>query len=388
LKKSYGNNKFCEKSQFAALCSKSENPLFWKKSGGPFAFWTFLKCPFSVFWLQTFPKFLPFLIVALILKHTQNYVKRNKPELKYANIYMVKRHSRFNISIFYGIIVFIGIFIITYIYNTYTRSVEPFETNNLPRTIWIFWDSEELPDDINAIITNNKKILTEDWTINLVNTVNLNTYLSLDTFPKNYSSLSVQHKSDYIRLRLLQKYGGVWLDAGIIINSKSEFDNLFNVAKNSHADLLAFTLGEKDAYHKYHPFIENWFLIAPKNSKLINLWLAEFEKAITMGFDDYHNSIKDSTYICEKIKGFGTYLTMHKCLQVVLQTQCQTWEPTLILQRAEDTMFKLNGDCDWKEECIKNKFDNEADAVRQIPYMKFTGSQRKNGINFDKYFLA
>ena len=298
---------------------------------------------------------------------------------------MVKRHSRFNNSIIYGIIVFIGIFIITFIYNK--RSVEPFGSNRFPRTIWIFWDSEEMPNDINAIITNNKKILTEDWKINVVNTINLNTFLDRNTFPKNYSSLSVQHKSDYIRLRLLQKYGGVWLDASIVINSKSAFDNLFNMAEKSHADLLAFTLGEKETKHEYHPFIENWFLIAPKNSKLINLWLAEFEKAITMGFDDYDKHIKKSVNICEKISGFGTYLTMHKCLQSVLQTQCQSWKPTLILQRSEDTMFKLNDDCEWKEECIKNKFDNEPDALRQIPYMKFTGSQRKTGIDFDKYFL-
>jgi len=302
---------------------------------------------------------------------------------------MVKHHSRFNNALFYGIIVFTVLFIILFIANNYKRYVEAFDSQNeLPRTVWIFWDSEELPSDINAIITNNKKILTEDWTINLVNNVNLNTYLSANTFPLNYESLSVQAKSDYIRLMLLNKYGGVWLDASIVINSKSEFDKLFTMAEKSHADLLAFTLGDKETKHEYHPFIENWFLIAPKNSKIIRLWLAEFKKAIDMGFDDYDNHIKRTVDICEKIKGFGTYLTIHKCLQSVLQTQCETWKPTLILQRAEDTMFKLNGDCEWKEECIKNKFDNEPDAVRKIPYIKFTGLQRKVGVDFDKYFLV
>ena len=96
---------------------------------------------------------------------------------------MVKHHSRFNISIFYGIIVFVGIFIILFIANNYKRYVEAFDSQNeLPRTVWIFWDSEELPADINAIITNNKHILSEDWTINVVNTINLNTYLFLNLY--------------------------------------------------------------------------------------------------------------------------------------------------------------------------------------------------------------
>ena len=289
-----------------------------------------------------------------------------------------------NSFIFY--IILFGLLFIIYKYKYSNK--EAFETYNLPRTIWIFWDQAELPNDINAIIKNNKKILS-NFKFNVLNNQNLNTYLDTSRFPENYAALSVQAKSDFIRLNLLKKYGGVWMDAGIIINSSEEFERLFNECLNRQADLLAFTKTNNDDNSEYHPYIESWFLIAPQNSKLINLWLIEFEHAVNIGFDAYNKYIIDdlNVKICDGIKGFGTYLTMHMCLQTVLQKKLNGWKPILILESSEETMYKLHEYCRWNKECIVNKFENDIDDIKQIPYMKFNGDHRQYGIDFDKYFL-
>ena len=275
---------------------------------------------------------------------------------------------------------------LVYKYHYIRESFEPFEAYDLPRTIWIYWDQSELPNDINAIIKNNKNVL-DGWTINVLNSDNLNTYLDTASFPKNYDKLSIENKSDYIRLKLLEKNGGVWMDASIIINSKEDFENLFSECLKSNIDLMAFTLGNKDYSYNYHQYIENWFLVAPRNSKLINLWLIEFEKAIDMDFDKYIEFIQDDLHvkICDHIKSYGTYLTQHIALQTVLQKKLTNLKPTILLKSSEDTMFKLPTDCNWEKECIKNKFNNETENVKKIPYLKFIGSHRKYGMNFDNF---
>jgi len=257
----------------------------------------------------------------------------------------------------------------------------------LPRKIWIYWDSEELPKDISLIIDNNKKKLP-DWDIKVLNKNNLKQYLDIYAFPKTYDTLSLQHKADYIRLKLLSKYGGIWMDASIIINSKEEIENLYKQTLNNKIELTAFTLLEKDESYTYHQNIENWFLIAPLKSNIVALWLEEFEKAINIGFDDYKKYIKDDLQvkICDNINNFGIYLTQHSALQVVLQKRIiHPNVPKILLFKAEDSMLKLSVNCKWQKDCIKTNF-TDIEKTKEIPYIKFTRFEREYGLDFDKYF--
>lgn len=302
--------------------------------------------------------------------NTINYIKNNK--------------KLFLLILLILLVIIISCILIKYRNNkdTYTNNTEYI----LPKTIWMFWDKEELPNHISLIYNNNKKILN-DWDINLLNNNNIKDYLDFDSFQKNYESLAIQAKTDLIRLKLLNKYGGIWMDASIIINSKTEFEKMFNDTVNNKVELSAFTLYEKDDSFKYHQYIESWFLIAPKNSYIISLWLEEFEKAINMGFDEYNKYITDTlkVKICNEINKFGSYLTIHKTLQVVLQNKIvdKDYTPKLLLFKSEDNMFKLYSNCNWDNNCIKDTFENNLE-IKNIPYIKLTGSG--NGLNMDKFF--
>ena len=287
------------------------------------------------------------------------------------------------------LLIIIIILIIFYYYKkNYYFKIDTFiNTNNyiLPKTIWIFWDKPELPHNISLIINNNKQKLGNEWTINVLNDTNINNYLDTSIFPKNYDNLAVQHKSDFLRLKLLHKYGGIWMDASIIINSKDELDKIFMKTIDDNIELTAFTLFDKDDSYKYHQYIENWFLIAPQNSNIISLWIEEFENAINMGFIEYKTYIKEklNVKLFYKIENSNCYLTMHTALQVVLQNKID-YIPKLLLLKSEDNMFKLYSDCGWDNDCIKTKFENDIE-IKKIPYIKLTGSG--SGLDIDKYFL-
>jgi hypothetical protein len=275
-------------------------------------------------------------------------------------------------------------------YNIINKIYENFNNNeyNIPKIIWTYWDNEELPKLISQIIDNNNKIL-HDWKINVLNDKNINTYLDKTNFNNKYDSLSVTHKSDYIRLKLLEKYGGVWIDASIIINSQNEFNKLLSDSINIKSELTAFTLYDKDETHLYHQYIESWFLMVPEKSNIIKLWLTEFENSINIGFEEYNKNIINNNKnikIDPKIYNINynnSYLIIYTTLQVVLQSKIPH-DTIILLLKSEDTMYKLLSTCNFNADCVKSKFKNKNDT-KQIPFIKLRGDDRPN-LDLDNYF--
>ena len=42
-------------------------------------------------------------------------------------------------------------------------------------------------------------------------------WLKRHELPKTYNSLAIAHKADAIRMALISKYGGVWMDASVLL---------------------------------------------------------------------------------------------------------------------------------------------------------------------------
>ena len=84
------------------------------------------------------------------------------------------------------------------------------------KKIWIFWYQgwEFAPYVIqkcrDSWIKNNP-----GWEINLIDIKNLNKYIDINLTSGKLNSLCIAHKSDLVRLELLNKYGGVWVDASL-----------------------------------------------------------------------------------------------------------------------------------------------------------------------------
>jgi hypothetical protein len=65
------------------------------------------------------------------------------------------------------------------------------------------------------------------YKLHFINDKNLYEYL--DNIPKNFYKLRPAHKADYVRVSVVNKYGGIWLDSDmIIINSLDFYFDLLN----------------------------------------------------------------------------------------------------------------------------------------------------------------
>jgi len=84
-----------------------------------------------------------------------------------------------------------------------------------------------------------------------------------------YKIDSITRKSDFIRLELLSKYGGIWMDASIICKYSLNWIHAYQ--KNTDAEMVGYYINGFTTIEKY-PVVENWFISCIPKSRFIELW--------------------------------------------------------------------------------------------------------------------
>jgi hypothetical protein len=255
------------------------------------------------------------------------------------------------------------------------------KTSNVPKLIWSYWDSNP-PTSIQQIQEHNQTILT-DWDYRFLTADTLKTYLDTKQFPKEYKSLKPQHQADYIRLALLQKYGGLWLDSSIILNSKDELVRMRREMIAPGSELAVFSLGEPE-----ETYVENWFIMAPTGSSVIQAWFKEYDSAVRLGFLKYKQELYiRGIHINERIYKKDddiVYLTQHACFQAVFQQSTSLQRSRILIYKSEHSMFKLQLQCEWDKRCIQDRLKTDSKAIKRLPFIKLRGEDR--GDDLTDYF--
>jgi mannosyltransferase OCH1-like enzyme len=163
-----------------------------------------------------------------------------------------------------------------------TESVESFHienhsSNKIPNKIWTFWDGE-VPDVVEKCISSWRKY-NPTYSIVVLNKENLSNYLEPQEIEilnhPNFND-SVQRFSDVVRLLILSKYGGFWIDASIICHTS--FDWIHEIQEKKQVEIVGYYLdGFTLSDYKIHsPVIESWFFACIPNSPFVKDWCNEF----------------------------------------------------------------------------------------------------------------
>jgi len=240
----------------------------------------------------------------------------------------------------------------------------------IPKKIWMYWAGDKLPEEIQCFVN---KIVNEntDYTLTIINSENLRTFLPELVF--SHQDMLVAHKSDVIRLELLYKYGGIWLDATIIMNQT--LDALLAVNKNNIYDMIAF-YSESSTIDPDYPVIETWFLAAPPNNAFIERWLYYFRPIITLGAPAFFNQLKqlpDYKTIVQDIK-IPDYLILNITQQQALR---ENNPYNFYLRKCEANALLYQTLAGWRPVKLSRMLmvDRLPDALP--PLTKLTGLDRK-----------
>jgi hypothetical protein len=256
----------------------------------------------------------------------------------------------------------------------WARRQEPFTSQEIPKTIWTYWDSEELPDFVSKCIDKWRR-LHQDWSIIVLNPKNLKDYLpETDIFKLKFADTKPR-QSDFVRLHILAKYGGVWADASMV--PTKSWDWVIDEQKKKGSDFIGYYRQGATTKSEY-PVIESWFFACPKGSNFVSKLRDEM---MTM------NSLENEADYKEHVKSRGVdiqnipqpdYLNIYLSAQAVMQTQMTKDEIRNKIQvyPAEDGPFKHSVTNDWKPaESVKSLCTLETTEMPEM--IKIYGLERK-----------
>ena len=136
----------------------------------------------------------------------------------------------------------------------------------IPKTIWTYWNDDKRPDFIDKCI-NNFRRQNPDWDVRVLNA---------NDIPPELRSLTPQRQSDWVRLHKLKDYGGVWLDASIILTEPLEWMRQRQQSEGTDGFMY---YSVRHTINPNYPVIESWCIGAVPQSETVHKWYEEFDWA-------------------------------------------------------------------------------------------------------------
>ena len=165
----------------------------------------------------------------------------------------------------------------------------------IPKILHVFWRGP--PMVIVEACIQRMRVMHPNWDVRR--------YSDFDEADpvEGFDKLEVQSKTDWLRLCLIEKHGGVWLDSSIICNGTIEQCMDLNETR-----VVGFEcpIGEG--------VLESWAFGARPNHPFITAWKQEFRRAIVMGYDAYYAAYPHKDHA---IYQSMPYLTIHGAFLVV-----------------------------------------------------------------------
>jgi hypothetical protein len=239
-------------------------------------------------------------------------------------------------------------------------------------TIWSYW--EQGVDEIYPFY----KLCIKTWikknpfhNIIIIDKYNIYNYLTREELPPNWEKIKViQLKSDFVRLALLVKYGGIWMDISTICIKP------INTVFKQEKSIEGFALRRYDNNNELSVF-ESWFITGKKDSKIIKKWRNELLKAFgnSKSVEEMYKKYFDDVDL-QKIE-YGWYLTIVRVLMKQIQFEEEIkylYYNDSNIYGAEETAFlhyDKNSNINFLEE--NDDFINIVEKSG-TPILKFTGS--------------
>ncbi len=149
--------------------------------------------------------------------------------------------------------------------------------NSISKKIWICWfqGEENAPDIVRMCIASVRKTFS-DYDVVVITDKNIDEFIEVSKLIKDKRKKGIikpAHFSDLIRLELLIKYGGIWLDSTVLVNSKNLIESILEGKQE------LFVYQDFKALDSYVG-VSNWCIVANKSNPylitvknmLMNYW--------------------------------------------------------------------------------------------------------------------
>jgi hypothetical protein len=263
------------------------------------------------------------------------------------------------------------ILVVYYVYNKYFKREKENKNYIIPKKIYTYWNTIDRPKIVDICIDSWRKYNPE-YEIIIFNDESIENE-NLE-YPQYYDDLIPAHKSDWIRVSLIEKYGGIWFDASILCTN-----HISSWVNHNENKLFGFLVPD------YANIMENWAFAAPKNYPFISKWRNEFKNAIEMGLSTYKQVIGQSLDMFNKeewnkIYNGMPYLTQHAAW---LRTRQKHPDYDVKLYKSSEGPFHYLYSQNWNSYIALTYVLDGTYDYKKVPFLKLTRKEREA---IDKYF--
>lgn len=244
-------------------------------------------------------------------------------------------------------------------------------TYAIPRIVWAYWNGDTLPLLVQRCV-DSWAHFNPHFSIRVLNDEKLAEYLP--EIPPQLQSHPVAKRSDWIRLELLRRYGGIWLDASTVLTQP--LDWVLEEQQKVQADFVGYFL-DRFTTQPQCPVVENWFMAAPPASPFINDLHREFsQQVITRSNEEYVGYLKQQGVYEQVLQNIDSpnYLSQHLAIQHVLHGDKSY---RLCLAKAEDGPFFLHIHGDFRRTPLKLRLMFSRLQGAPVPLIKLRSPDRK-----------
>ncbi len=246
------------------------------------------------------------------------------------------------------------------------KGTDDTDREEIPKLIWIYWHEQQIPFFIQRIIAHNKKILP-GYDFRILNQVTVKDYLPEISFKQK---LKIAHKADIIRLELLYQYGGIWLDATVIL--KENLAWLEELSALQKYDLIAY-YRERSTIDRANPVVETWFLASPPKTAFMKAWADEFGKIKDIGYQYYEELRQRADYdiVKQKVER-PAYLMLNLAQQIASRAAGMN----AYLKKSEDSALFIQEYFGWDNYAINYALTQLKKPLAHLPLTKLTSGDR------------
>lgn len=230
---------------------------------------------------------------------------------------------------------------------TGTAAAAPAARTAIPRILWSYWQGGTPPLLVQRCFDHWRR-LHPHFEIRILNERGVLQYLP--AIPAALDGASAAKRADWIRLELLRRHGGIWLDASTILTQP--LDWVLQEQARTGADFVGYYLQQYTSVPQ-RPVVENWFMAAPPGSPFIEDLQREFtEEVIARTGEQYIAHLQAQGLYTQALQyiDMPAYLTMHLALQVIL---LRGGSYRLGLSPAESGPYFLHVQGRWRRAALK-----------------------------------
>lgn len=217
----------------------------------------------------------------------------------------------------------------------------------IPPIIWSYWTGAAPPLVVQRCIAR-WRALHPGFSVRVLDDSSLHEYIP--ELPAGLALQSPTRRADWLRLELLLRHGGIWLDASSILTRP--LDWVIELQAEAQSDFIGYYLGLYTSVPE-RPVVENWFMAAPPGSPFIADLQREFTtEVITRSGEDYVAHLEALGLYARLRQNIDmpAYLGMHLALQRLLLAGGRY---RLQLGRAEDGPYYYHVLGGWNRTALK-----------------------------------